>query len=288
MKSLILAAALAAGIALPASAAPISILAAENFYGEAAQAIGGDRVSVDSVIVAPGTDPHDFDPPPSVSRSVSSADVIIMNGADYDHWMEHLLEAAPASGRAVINVADLIGVAEGDNPHVWYDPAAMPALASALADELSKRDPDGAAGYAERRDALLVKLAPIGEKVTELHARYAGTPVVATEPVFGYMAAALGLKMENEAFQTAIMNETEPAARDVAAMEDAIRTGKVKVLFYNGQVEDAFTRNLAELAKEAGVPIVPVTETLPDGKSFAEWMLDTLDATAKALGGKTS
>jgi zinc/manganese transport system substrate-binding protein len=124
--------------------------------------------------------------------------------------------------------------------------------------------------------------------VATLRAKYAGTPVVATEPVFGYMAEALGLKMENEAFQTAIMNETEPAASDIAAMEDAIRNGKVKILFYNSQVEDAFTRNLAELAKASGVPLVPVTETGPEGKTFAQWMLDTLGATAKALDHTTS
>ena len=112
--------------------------------------------------------------------------------------------------------------------------------------------------------------------------------MVATEPVFGYMAEALGLKMENQAFQTAIMNGSEPGASDVAAMEDAIRKGTVKVLFYNSQVEDAFTRNLAALAKQSGVPLVPVTETEPAGTSFAQWMLDTLDATAKALDHKTS
>jgi zinc/manganese transport system substrate-binding protein len=102
------------------------------------------------------------------------------------------------------------------------------------------------------------------------------------------MAEALGLKMQNQRFQTAIMNGTEPAAGDVAAMEDAIRSGKVRVLFYNSQVEDAFTRNLAALAKQSGVPIVGVSETQPQSKTFAEWMLDELDATAKALGDKTS
>lgn len=273
----------ATALAGAATAAPIRILAAENFYGEAAKAVGGDRVTVDSVLIAPGTDPHDFDPPPSVVGDVANADVVIFNGADYDHWMEHLLEASAAPDRAVIDVASLVGHKAGDNPHVWYDPAAMPAAAKALAETLSKRDPDGASTYAANRDAYLATLAPIADKVAEVRARFAGAPVVATEPVFGYMAEALGLKMENEDFQRAIMNETEPAARDVAAMEDAIRGGKVKVLFYNAQVEDAFTQNLAALAKKSGVPIVSVTETKPEGKTFADWMTDEIDATAKAL-----
>jgi zinc/manganese transport system substrate-binding protein len=288
MKALLLAALAAAGIALPAAAAPLSILAAENFYGEAARAIGGDRVTVESVLVAPGTDPHDFDPPPSVARQASAADIVVMNGADYDHWMVRLLDAESVAGRTVIDVAALAGHKDGDNPHVWYDPKAMPAMANALTAELVKRDPADRAGFETRRDAFLAALMPIAEKVASLRAKYAGAPVVATEPVFGYMAEALGLKMQNQAFQTAIMNETEPAASDIAAMEDAIRGGHVKVLFYNSQVEDAFTRNLAALAKASGVAIVGVTETEPPGETFAQWMLDTLDATAKALGDKTS
>jgi zinc/manganese transport system substrate-binding protein len=275
-------------LALPAAAEPISILAAENFYGEAASAIGGDRVAVESVIVAAGTDPHDFEPPASVARATAEADIVIMNGADYDHWMEHLIEASSSDGRIVIDVASLIGVEEGENPHIWYDPKAMPALANALTDALIAVDPDGKAGYEARRDAFLARLAPIDATVADLRARFAGTAVVATEPVFGHMADAIGLTMQNEAFQTAIMNEIEPAASDIAAVEDDIRGGKVRVLFYNSQVEDAFTRNLADLARASGVPIVGVSETQPAGKTFAEWMIDTLDATARALDDQSS
>ncbi len=288
MKSLLLAALAAVAFAFPAHAAPIKLLAAENFYGEAAQAIGADRIAVESVIIAPGTDPHDFDPTPSVAREAADAEIIVMNGANYDPWMARLVDSNHVAGRVVIDVAALSGHKDGDNPHVWYDPKAMPAMANALTAELVKLDPAGKDGYEKRRDAFLATLAPIAARVAELKAKYAGTPVVATEPVFGYMAEALGLKMENQAFQTAIMNGTEPGASDVGRMEDALRKGTVKVLFYNSQVQDAFTRNLAALAKSSGVPLVPVTETEPAGTSFAEWMLDTLDATAKALDHKTS
>jgi len=271
-----------------AHAEPIRILAAENFYGEAAIAIGGDHVSVESVIVAPGTDPHDFEPSPAVARAVADADIVIMNGAGYDHWIEDLIAATNRPERVVINVATLAGHGEGDNPHVWYDPKAMPALAAALADELAASDPGNAAGYAERRDAFLATLAPIAARVAAMKERFAGTPVVATEPVFGHMADAIGLVMQNAAFQHAIMNETEPAARDVAAMEDAIRNGTVRAVFYNAQVEDAFTRNIASLAAEAGVPLIPVTETQPEGQTFADWLVGTLAATERALADGAS
>jgi zinc/manganese transport system substrate-binding protein len=160
----------------------------------------------------------------------------------------------------------------------------MPALADALAATLSALGPDGAAGYAARRDAFLATIAPIQQRVDALRAQFAGTPVTATEPVFGYMAEALGFKMQNDAFQTAIMNETEPSASAVASMEADIKQGRVKVLFYNSQVEDPLTQHLSEAAKAAGVPVVGVTETQPAGQSFTDWMLDELNATAKALG----
>jgi zinc/manganese transport system substrate-binding protein len=285
MKHLFAATALSAALsALPAAADPVSIVAAENFYGEAAAAIGGDRVTVESVIVASGADPHDFEPPASVARSIADADIVIMNGAGYDHWMEHLLEANEIDGRIVIDVAGLLGVAEGDNPHIWYDPKAMPALANALTKALRAADPEATADFEARRNVFLASLAPMGEKIAALRERFADAPAAATEPVFGYMADALGLEMRNEAFQTAIMNETEPAASEIAAIEDDIRSGRIRVLFYNPEVEDALTRNLLELAQASGVPVVAITETQPAGKSFADWMLDTLDATGSALG----
>lgn len=287
-RALLLAAA-SVWLATPLHAQPsIPIVAAEGFYGEAAAAIGGGRVSVESVIVAAGTDPHDFDPPASVAKAVSKARIVIMNGAGYDPWMEALLAATANPDRVVVNVARLIGVVEGDNPHVWFDPKAMPAMANAVTAALVALDPNGRADFERARNAFLSSLAPVEEAIAGLRARYAGTPVVATEPVFGYMVDALGLEMQNQAFQTATMNETEPPASAVAAMEDAIGNRSVKVLFYNSQVEDAFTRRFAELATSAGVSVVAVTETQPVGMTYAEWMLATLDATAKALGEPSS
>jgi len=276
-----------AAIAAPAAAQPLPVVAAENFYGEAAAAIGGDRVTVESVIAAAGVDPHDYEPPPSVARAVADAAIVIMNGADYDHWMEDLLAATQNGDRIVINVATLIDNQDRDNPHVWYDPEAMPAAAWALAEAMSAVDPAGAAGYAERRDAYVASLAPIAERVAQIRAAHAGTPVMATEPVFGPMADAIGLETINRGFQNAIMNEIEPAARDVAAMTDDLRNGRAKVLFFNTQVQDSFTEYVVGLAQHGGVPVVGVTETQPEGMTFATWMLEQLDATAEALGAPT-
>ncbi|MEO8668793.1 MAG: zinc ABC transporter substrate-binding protein [Bauldia sp.] len=270
------------------AAEPIPIVAAENFYGEVAAAVGGDRVAVENVLVNPDVDPHDFEPSPSVARGIADARIVLFNGADYDHWVKQLLEASERQGRVVIEAAALIGAKEGDNPHVWYDPRTMPAVADALTKALTEIDPDGAAGYEARRAAYVASLAPLQMKVKNMRDRFAGLPITATEPVFGYMADALGLTMGNGEFQTAIMNETEPSAKAVAKMIDDIRGNKVKVLIYNRQVTDAMTEQLLAAAQEAKVPVVGVSETLPVGLTYPQWMDSQLDALEKALAGPSS
>jgi zinc/manganese transport system substrate-binding protein len=289
MKHSIFAAAALALLGAPAIAEePIKILAAQNFYAEVATAVGGDRVSVETVAMPADADPHDFEPAPSVARSVSDAAIVVFNGADYDHWMEHLLESTERPDRQVIEAAQLIGVEEGDNPHVWYDPRTIPAVAEALAATLAELDPADAANYETRKADFLATVKPVGDKVAAIRDRFAGSAIAATEPVFGYMADALGLKSSNAEFQAAIMNETEPSAKDVAALESDLREHKVKALIYNTQVTDAMTEQLLSVAKESDVPVVGVTETTPEGKTYPEWMLDELDALEKALAGQSS
>lgn len=290
MKFLPLAAAtlLLASVDARAVDLPVQIIAAQNFYGEVASAIGGDRVAVESVAIPADANPHDFEPSPSVARGVADAAVVVFNGAGYDHWMEHLLESTERPQRTVIEAAGLIGVGEGDNPHVWYDPRTMPAVAAALAEALATLDPEGAADYERRRQAFVAALSPLDAKVAAIKGRFEGTPITATEPVFGYMADALGLTITNQEFQTAIMNETEPSARAIAGIVDDLSNGRVKALVYNNQVVDAMTEQLLDAANQANVPLVGVTETVPDGSDYANWMLGQLDTLEKALAGPSS
>jgi zinc/manganese transport system substrate-binding protein len=267
---------------------PISVVAAENFYGALAAAIGGDKVVVTSILSSPDQDPHLFETSPSTARGVAGAKLVILNGADYDPWMEKLLGASKADGRMVVNAAGLVGKKAGDNPHLWYDPATMPAVAKAVAAALSAIDPSGASGYEARRAAYVAALAPVTAKIAGIRQRFAGAPVTATEPVFGYMADALGLDMRNKGFQMDVMNETEPSAREIAAMEADLKDKKVRALFFNAQVSEPMTEHLKALAEQSGVPVVGVTETMPSGVVFADWMLGQLEAAEKALAGPSS
>ncbi|WP_269506805.1 metal ABC transporter solute-binding protein [Burkholderia sp. IMCC1007] len=266
-----------------AQAATVNVVAAENFYGDVASQIGGSHVAVTSILSNPDQDPHLFEASPKTARALQHAQVVIYNGAAYDPWMGKLLSASKQARRATIVVADLVGKKPGDNPHLWYDPATMPAAARAIATELGRADPANKAEYDANLQKFVASLKPVDDKVAALRAQYKGVPVTATEPVFGYMSDAIGLDMRNLRFQLATMNDTEASAQDVAAFENDLRKKQVRVLIYNSQAEEPMTKRMLKIARDAGVPSVSVTETQPAGKTFQQWMAGQLDALAAAL-----
>ena len=272
----------------PATAAgKIEIVAAENFYGDLARQIGGDRVDVSSILSNPDADPHLFETSPSAARTISRAAIVIYNGADYDPWMEKLLSASSSTARTVIVAAKLTGRKPGDNPHLWYDPATFPAVAKALEADLEKRDPANATLYKANLKKFYASFAAVNEEVRAIRKEHAGTVVTATEPVFGYMAAALGFKMLNDGFQLAVMNDTEPSPSQVAAFEKSLKDRTVKILFYNSQVRDTATTRLLKLAEDNKVAIIGVTETEPGGETIQTWFKGQLDAIRKMLEART-
>ncbi|HVT53051.1 MAG TPA: metal ABC transporter solute-binding protein [Dongiaceae bacterium] len=261
----------------------MNLLAAENFYADVAGQVGGPNVKVSSILSNPDQDPHQFEVSPSTARAVSGARLVVYNGIDYDPWMEKLLAASPSSDRKTIVAADLVGRKSGDNPHLWYDPATMTTVAEAIAAELARVDPDHKADYDTRLQAFTASIQPIQDKIAALRQKYQGAMVTATEPVFGYMAKAIGLNMRNQRFQMAVMNDTEPSASDVGEFENDLKNRQVRVLFYNSQTTDDLTKRLLDLANASHVPVVGVSETEPAGKTYQQWMMSQLDALEKAL-----
>jgi zinc/manganese transport system substrate-binding protein len=261
----------------------MNIVAAENFYGDVAQQLAGPNATVTSILSNPDQDPHLFEASPSVARNLSAAAIAVYNGADYDPWMTKLLAVSSSANRKIIVVANLVHKKAGDNPHLWYDPATMPAYARVLAAALAERDPDHKSDYDQRQQAFLVSLQPLEAKIAELRSKFAGSPITATEPVFGYMAMALGFKMRNERFQLAVMNNTEPRASDVAAFENDLRKHQVRLLIYNSQASDAAAQRMVRIAQQAKVPVVGVTETEPAGTTYQDWMMGEVTAVSNAL-----
>ena len=281
---------LGAPVASGAAAAPsrVAVVAAENFYGDLVGQIGGDHVSVTSIIVDPTVDPHEYEVSAKDGAAVANARLVIQNGLGYDSFMTRLLKASPGRDRKLIVVGTLVGRKDGDNPHIWYAPATMPRLAQVVAETLVGLDPANAASYRSRLGAFTASMKRLNDEVARLRARYAGTPVGATEPVFGYMSDALGLKvLTPRAFQKAVEEGEEPPAAAVAQMEDQLRTHRVRTLLYNLQTVTPITTKVRQRAKQLGIPVVGVTETEPPGKTYQQWMLGQLAQLDAALGGET-
>jgi zinc/manganese transport system substrate-binding protein len=264
-------------------AAPLNVVAAENVYGDIARQVGGDGVTVVSILNNPAQDPHLFEADASAARAVADAGLVIYNGAGYDPWMAKLLSATGGRDRAVLVVADLAHTPPGANPHLWYDLDAMTALAESIADRLPAPDKASKMAYLDRLIAFDASILRLTERVIALKSKYAGIPVTATEPVFDYMARAIGLTVRNEAFQLAVMNDTEPSARDVAAFEDDLKGRKVKVLLYNTQATGTVSERMRQIAEEANIQVVGITETEPAGVHYQDWMMAQLDALDAAL-----
>jgi zinc/manganese transport system substrate-binding protein len=271
------------GISRLALAAPINIVAAENFYGELAQEIGGKEVKVQSIISNPDADPHLFTTSPSTSKALAQAQIIIYNGADYDSWIGQMLATVDKSKVTIINVADLVGVKSGANPHLWYKPETFPKLAQVLADKLIQLEPQNKAQIQANLKQFITEHNQVNQAIQQTKTKYAGTPVTATEPVYGYMADAMGLKMQGLDFQWKIMNDSEPTPKMIASYQELLTAKKVKVLFYNSQVSDSITKNMQNLAVQNSIPIVGVTETMPQNMTINTWLLSGIRATNSAL-----
>ncbi len=293
MKKILMAAALVVGFCAGAASqaqaqaqtSTIPVVAAENFYADVVKQLGGDRVQVTSILNNPDQDPHLFEASPKTARALQHAALVVYNGADYDPWMDKLLAVSKGEKRTTIVVAQLVGRKSGDNPHLWYDPATMPAVAKAVSGYLVQADPAHKSDYDARLATFLASLKAIDNRVAVLNSHYKGVPVTATEPVFGYMADAIGFEMRNRRFQLAVMNDTEPSAADIAAFENDLRERRVHVLIYNSQATEALTKRMLKLAKDSRLPSVSVTEPVPAGKTFQQWMISQLDALSGALQG---
>jgi zinc/manganese transport system substrate-binding protein len=272
--------------ARPALTRPLRVVAAENFYGDIAAQLAGPNAQVLSVLKNAAADPHLFEPDISTARAVAEADLVIYNGLAYDVWMERLLAAASAPHRRVVVAASVLPRdALRRNPHLWYDTAAVARVARAITAELTALDPSRRAEYAMRLDRFLASLHPIDTQIGQLHARFAGESVAATEPIAQYLTDAIGLAMSNARFQLAVMNDTEPSARDTEEFERSLEGHRVRVLIYNPQVSSTAVERLLEIARRSGVPVVGMTETEPGGVDYQQWIQGELDALGRGLLG---
>jgi zinc/manganese transport system substrate-binding protein len=265
----------------------LDVVAAENVYGNIAAQIGGPHVSVTSILTSPTADPHLFEPGTSTGLAVADAKVVLQNGLGYDAFMTRLENAAPSKNRDVVTVADVLGVHGKDaNPHLWYDVPRLDRIATAIAAAFARADPSHAAAYHRGLHRFERSLAPLRREVAAIRARFGGAPVAYTEPVPGYLIAAAGLRnLAPDSFTRLIEEGTEPSASAVAAMSELVAQHRIRVLLYNSQAISPITARLRAAAQNAGIPVVPVSETLPPHLTFQQWQLGQARALAAALAG---
>jgi zinc/manganese transport system substrate-binding protein len=273
-----------------ASGGKPKIVAAENFWGSIAAQLGGDRVEVASIIDNPNADPHDYEPTTADARSMATATLVIVNGVGYDPWADRLIAANPVSGRDVLDVGELVGVPIGGNPHRWYSPPDVQQVIDAISAEFQKLDPASASYFDEQRSSFDTDgLADYHRLISDIRAKYAGTPVGASESIFALMAPELGLDLITpRSFLTAISQGTEPTAADKATIDSQIRSGEIEVYVYNSQNATPDIQRQIDEANAAGIPVATMTETLvPAGATFQAWQVAQLQDLAAALAQAT-
>lgn len=265
----------------------VRVVASTDVYGDIATTIGGDAVHVTSLMTDPAQDPHSFEASAQNQLAVSKADVVIENGGGYDDYMQNLVKGAENSGVKVLNVVDLSGKKPVDgelNEHVWYDFPTVQKFADALTAALSAADPSQKATFERNASAFGEKLSALEATEAQLKSTYAGEGVAITEPVPLYLLDAIGLVNKTpEKFSEAIEEENDVSPIVLKDTLQLFSGHQVKLLAYNEQTTGAETEKVLAAAKAAGIPVVPVTETLPEGMHYIGWMSGNLDAVKGAL-----
>ncbi|MEW2159877.1 zinc ABC transporter substrate-binding protein [Streptomyces sp. NPDC007189] len=268
----------------------IQVVAAENFWGSIASQLGGSHVKVTSIITRPDADPHDYEPTAADARTVAGAQYTIVNGIGYDAWADKLLAANPGSGRTQLKIGDLVGIKPGGNPHRWYSPDDVHQVIEKITADYKKIDPADAAYFDQQKKTFETKtLAGYNKLIAGIKAKYAGTPIGASESIVTPLAEGLGLKMLTpETFLDAMSEGSDPTAKDKATIDQQIKNNKIKIYVYNSQNSTPDVQAQVKEAKAQGIPVATVTETLtPAGASFQQWQTTQLQGIEQALAKAT-
>jgi len=270
-----------------AAAAKVQVVASTNVWGDIAAAVGGDRVEVTSIISNPDADPHSYEANAGTALKLAHAAVVIENGGGYDDFMSRMLSASKNDSAVVLDAVHISGkqaVAGELNEHVWYDFPTVAKVVDLLAGALTKADPADTAEFAANAAAFKTRLAGLETTEAAIAKSQAGKSVAITEPVPLYMLQACKLVNRTPApFSEAVEEGTDVSARVLAQTLDLFTSKKVDALVYNAQTSGPETTKVFAAAKAAGIPTVPVTETLPAGSTYLGWMTANLAAVQQAL-----
>lgn len=260
----------------------IKIVTTTDFYADAAKTIVGNKGSVTSIINSPSVDPHDYEPTTNVAKIVTKADFVIANGLGYDAWMDKL----NTNGQYIKIGEKIMHKKIGDNPHIWYDPQTMIRYTNYLTKKLSQKYPQDKTYFEKNAQKYLTTLEPVQNELTQLKKAAQKLPnknVYVSEPVFDYSLAAIGLKVTNQKFEAAIENGTDPSPAVIKDMQKEITDKQIALFVLNTQADSNIVENMVKRVQKQQLPILKVTETLPQGKNYQSWMLSQYQALNKIL-----
>jgi zinc/manganese transport system substrate-binding protein len=268
----------------PCPRQPVAVLAVENFYGNLVQQLGGQCVNVTVILSDPDADPHAFQPTAGDIRAFQTASLVMLNGLGYDDFADKALGTL-SKQPAVVRAGDVLNLQVGANPHVWYSAGYVDQLRAAITGKLKQVAPDASSYFDTQAAALDESFGTYRQLIGQINGQYANAPVGATESIFVDMSYSTGLKLLSPPeFMQAIAEGNDPSAQDIATFQNQLKGKQVKVLVYNVQTVTPITEQLKQMARDANIPIVGVSETMPVGaQTFQGWQAGQLRLLANAL-----
>lgn len=260
----------------------IEVAASVNQWGTVAKALGGDNVNVASIINSTNVDAHDYEPTTSDIAKLQKAQVIIVNGAGYDAWA---VKATQTANATIVNAAEIGGVNDGENPHVWFSADVRKAVAQAITEAYEQADAAKKNDFDKMNDQWTAEENNVESKIAEVKQKTDGLAYAATESVASYLAEDMGLADATPSgYARATANESEPTPTDIKQFTDALKAGEIKLLVVNTQEESELTGKITDAAKSVEVPMVELTEQMPEQyDSLTAWMEGLVDAFSQAI-----
>lgn len=262
----------------------IDIVASTDVYGAVAAQIAGPDASVTSIISGAAQDPHSYQASAQDTLAISKAELVIANGGGYDPFMTQIIDDRGLDPKTVISAVEVADLSDS-NEHVWYSLAGMRRVATAVTEKLATIDPGHADAYERRAAELTDTLKSLSARVDAIRHEHGGEAVAVTEPVPHYLLKDAGLVNKTPAaFTEAVEEGTDVPVMVLLETEKLLSSHAVALLAYNEQTQGAQTQKIREAAREASVPVVNFTETLPKGQNYRQWMRANMEHLAAALG----
>ncbi|RWR05807.1 metal ABC transporter substrate-binding protein [Paenirhodobacter populi] len=286
-RSLLASAALTVLLATGAQAQdPLKVVASFSILGDLVHQIGGEHVALTTLVPADG-DAHVFQPTPNDAQSVAAAQLVFVNGLDFEGWMDRLIEASGYKGPIVVASQGVESIPfDGDeeeeghghahgehaeeghghahddhaeeghdhhgvDPHAWQSVPNAEIYVKNIAAALEQADPANAAAYKANAEAYEAKLKALDAEIRSAVAAFPEDhrTVVTSHDAFGYFAKTYGL---NFVAPEGISTESEASAQDVAKLIDQIRAEHIPAVFMENVTDP---RLLEQIASETGAKI---------------------------------